>query len=308
MLMTRTDLAMESFENTDQSAVPGVRVSHWDSDGIAITEVLITESDAARQLGKPKGSYLTLECPLLRERDPDARLAMASLLAEEIARMLPDGDADAPILVVGLGNRSITPDALGPGVVDRTLVTRHILDAPFIQTDMRSVCAIAPGVLGITGIESMELVEAMVQSLKPRAILCVDSLAARDSRRIGCTIQLTDTGIQPGAGVGNHRKALTQDSVGTPVISVGMPTVIYAATLARDAFAWLSARNGDPEPHEDALADMENALLSADIGEMIVTPREIDSIIQDASGIIASGINRALQPSLSDAEISAMMN
>ena len=308
MPANRTDLAMESFENADEGAMSGVRVSRWETDGIELTEVLITDNEAAQMLDKPKGSYLTLECRLLLERDPDARLAMASLLAEEIDRLLPGDDGQKPVLVVGLGNRSITPDSLGPGVVDRTLVTRHILGTPCAGGDMNSVCAIAPGVLGVTGIESMELVEAVVRAVKPRAVLCVDSLAAKDSRRIGCTIQLTDTGIQPGGGVGNHRKPLTRDSVGTPVVSVGMPTVVYAATLARDAFAWLSDQQGDDDPHEAALADMEKALLGAEIGEMIVTPREIDSIVQDAAGIIASGINRALQPSLSDAEIAAMMD
>ena len=308
MPITRTDLAMECFENADGGAIPGAQVSHWESGGIEITEVLVTDNEAAQLLDKPKGTYLTLECPLLLERDPDARLAMAALLAEEIDRMLPNGDDSAPVLVVGLGNRSITPDALGPGVVDRTLVTRHMLGAPWAQSGMNSVCAVAPGVLGITGIESMELVEALVKAIGPRAILCVDSIAARDSRRIGCTIQLTDTGIQPGAGVGNHRKPLTRESVGVPVVSVGMPTVVYAATLARDAFAWLADCQGDGKDHEDALQDMEQTLLGAEIGEMIVTPREIDAIIQDASGIIASAVNRALQPTLSDAEIAAMMN
>ena len=308
MPITRTDLAMESFENTDQGSVPGAQVSQWESDGIQITEVLVTDNEAARLLDKPRGSYLTLECPLLLERDPDARLAMAALLGEEIDRILPEGDARTPVLVVGLGNRGITPDALGPAVVDRTLVTRHLLGAPWKPSGMNSVCAVAPGVLGITGIESMELVSALVKAIAPRAILCVDSLAARDSRRIGCTLQLTDTGIQPGAGVGNHRQPLTQATVGVPVISVGMPTVVYAATLARDAFAWLADRQDGVDAHEEALADMEKTLLSADIGEMIVTPREIDAIVQDAAGIIASGINRALQPALSDAEIAAMMD
>ena len=308
MPINRTDLAMECFENVDGGAIPGAQVSHWESGGIEITEVLVTDNEASQLLDKPKGAYLTLECPLLLERDPDARLAMASLLAEEIGRMLPDGDVSAPVLVVGLGNRSITPDALGPGVVDRTLVTRHMLGAPWAQSGMNSVCAVAPGVLGITGIESMELVEALVKAISPRAILCVDSLAARDSHRIGCTIQLTDTGIQPGAGVGNHRKPLTRQSVGVPVISVGMPTVVYAATLARDAFAWLADRQDDGKDHEAALQDMEQTLLAGEIGEMIVTPREIDAIIQDASGIIASAVNRALQPTLSDAEIAEMMN
>lgn len=137
MPITRTDLAMESFENADGGAIPGAQVSRWESGGIEITEVLITDNEAAQLLDKPKGTYLTLESPLLMERDPDARLAMASLLAEEIDRMLPDGDGSAPVLVVGLGNRSITPDALGPGVVDRTLVTRHMLGAPWAQSGMK---------------------------------------------------------------------------------------------------------------------------------------------------------------------------
>ena len=137
--------------------------------------------------------------------------------------------------------------------------------------------------------------------------MCIDSLAARASERIGSTIQLTDTGIQPGGGVGNHRQPLTHETLGTDVIAVGMPTVVYAATLARDAFAALSARNDDP-PDADALDAMERELLSESLGEMIVTPREIDAIVQDAANVIASGINRALQPLLSDAEISAMMD
>ena len=308
MPTTRTDLAMECFENTNEGAVPGARVTRWENDGIEVTEVIISDNEAAQLLDKPKGTYLTLESPLLLERDPDSRLAMSNLLAEEIGRILPAAEDRAPVLVVGLGNRSITPDALGPGVVDRILVTRHVIATPYAQAGLNNVCAISPGVLGVTGIESMELVLAVARSVKPRAILCVDSLAARDSHRIGCTIQLTDTGIQPGAGVGNHRAPLTRESIGAPVISVGMPTVVYAATLARDAFAWLSAREDDGVPHEAALADMEKALLGARIGEMIVTPREIDAIVQDAAGIIASGINRALQPTLSDAEIAAMMD
>ena len=307
MANIRTDMAVEAFENAGCGAVDGVQVNRWETDGVQVTEVLVTDNDAARMLGKPKGSYLTLECPLLSERDPDARMAMATILAEEVARLLPEGERDTPVMVVGLGNRDITPDSLGPGVVDRTLVTRHIQGAPFAQEHMNSVCAIAPGVLGVTGIESMELVEAVARAVKPRAVVCVDSLAARDTHRIGRAIQLTDTGIQPGAGVGNHRKALTRESVGAPVISIGMPTVIYAATLARDAFAWLNRREGDGEDHDDALDDMEKTLLGDEIGEMIVTPREIDALIEDAAGIIASGINRALQPELSDEEIAAMM-
>lgn len=303
----RTDLAMEAFDGRDQASLPGVRISHWTTGGVTLTEVTIDDARSSEALEKPCGRYLTLECSLLRKRDPDARQAMAALLSEELSRLLPPASAGECTLVIGLGNRQITPDALGPAVIDRTLVTRHLAAQGLSCGDMRPVSAVAPGVLGVTGIETMDVVEALSRLLKPAAVICVDSLAARESGRIGSAIQLTDTGIQPGAGVGNHRRALTRESVGAPVIAIGMPTVIHAATLARDAFDWLQRQDGGADEHDAALQDLENALLGGGIGEMIVTPREIDALIQDAAGIIASAINRALQPELSDAEISAMM-
>ena len=295
---------MESFNEGEQS--PGVQVSHWDAADVRMTEVIISDEEAARQLGKPCGAYLTMECGLLRERDPEARIAVSALLGEELGRMIRS-ESDAPVLVIGLGNRFITPDALGPLAVDKTLVTRHMLQTEYARSDMRSVCAIAPGVLGVTGVETMEMVQSLTEKLQPRAIVCIDSLSARASQRIGSIIQLTDTGIQPGGGVGNHRQPLTRETLGTDVIAIGMPTVVYAATLARDAFAALSARNGD-QPDDSALEAMERELLSEALGEMIVTPREIDAIVQDAANVIAAGVNRALQPLLSDAEIAAMMD
>lgn len=308
MLNYRTDLAMEAFDGENQNGFPGVEVNRWETGGVTLTEVVVSNADAAETLGKPAGRYLTMESPLLRKRDPDVRSAMAALLAEELGRLLPGTNGSACALVVGLGNRQNTPDALGPSVIDRTLVTRHLSDHLFPLSDMRPVSAVAPGVLGVTGIETMDVVESLVRLVRPSAVICIDSLAARDSARIGATLQLTDTGIQPGAGVGNHRRALTRESVGAPVIAIGMPTVIHAATLARDAFEWLNRREGDDAPHDEALSDMERALLGTDLGDMIVTPREIDALIQDAAGIIATGINRALQPELSDAEIAAMMD
>lgn len=308
MLNYRTDLAMEAFDGEDRSDHPGVDVRRWETAGVTLTEVVIAEGAPERTFGRPAGRYLTLESQLLRRRDPDVRAAMASLLSEELARLIPDGDSRSCVLVIGLGNRQITPDSLGPSVIDRTLVTRHLSDHLFPLSDMRPVSAIAPGVLGVTGIETMDIVESLVRLTSPAAVICIDSLAARDSHRIGSTLQLTDTGIQPGAGVGNHRRALTRESVGAPVIAVGMPTVIHAATLARDAFEWLNRQSGDDSPHDDALNDMERSLLGTDLGDMIVTPREIDALVQDAAGIIAAGINRALQPDLSDEEIAAMMD
>ena len=305
MKSPRTDLAMESFGASGKSEMPGVRVSQWETGGVQLTEVVISDAGSAEELGKACGKYLTLESPLLRERDPEMRMAMAALLGEELARLLPE-DESAPVLVVGLGNRFITPDSLGALTVDRTLVTRHMTGSDFFRSDLRSVCAVAPGVLGVTGVETLEMVRSLTESVRPGAVICIDSLSARSSARIGSTLQLTDTGIQPGAGVGNLRQALSAETLGVPVVAVGMPTVIYAATLARDAFEALS----DPDAPQDevALDAMERELLSEDVGEMIVTPREIDALIVDAAGIIASGLNRALHPGLSDAEIAAMMD
>lgn len=301
MLEFRTDLAMENLAS--DLSYPGVEVHRWQESDIELIEVVILTEEAAQALGKPCGSYLTLECPLLREHDPDARIAMSTLLGEELGRML-DSEDDAPVLVVGLGNRSVTPDALGPAVIDKTLVTRHIQGSSFAAENMRSVCAMAPGVLGVTGIETVELVESLVRDLKPRAVVCIDSLAARDSRRIGCTIQVSNTGIQPGSGVGNHRKPLTRETLGVDVIAVGVPTVIYAATLARDAFALLS----DAENHEEALNALEKDLLDTSLGNLIVTPRDIDAIVKNCAALISAAVNRALQPRLSEAEIAAMMD
>lgn len=301
MLLYHTDLAMENLD--PNASLPGVDVHRWIESDIELSEVVIRSPEAARDLNKPCGSYLTLECRLLREHDPDARVAMSALLSEELGRMLPP-ESDAPVLVVGLGNREVTPDALGPAVVDRTLVTRHVVNSAFFAGQLRSVCAIAPGVLGITGVETMEMVESIVHALQPWLVICIDALAARDSERIGCTIQLTDTGIQPGAGVGNHRRPLTEESLGVKVIAVGVPTVIYAATLARDAFALLSGK----EESDEALNAMERELLETNLGNLIVTPRDVDAIVKNSAILIASGLNRALQPDLSEAEIAQMMD
>ena len=296
---------MESFEASGGAQMPGVHVSRWETMGVRLTEVVIEDDGAARALHKAVGCYMTLECPAVRQRDLDARLALSNLLGEEIARMY-HRQSDAPVLVIGLGNRRITPDSLGPQTVDRTLVTRHIFTglAKYADPRMHSVCALAPGVLGVTGVETMEMVEALCKFVRPQAVICIDSLAARASSRIGAAIQLTDTGIQPGSGVGNHRRRLDRETLGVPVIAVGMPTVIYASTLACDAMALLAGE----EPGEGALEDVEKQLAQTQLGEMIVTPREVDDLISDAAGVIAAAVNHALQPELSREEIMALMD
>lgn len=302
----RTDLAMESARAAGSGDLPGVNVSTWEEAGVSITEVKIERAEGARLLGKPEGTYITLECEGLRQKSPEGRDAMASLLGEELARLLP-GNEDKPVLVIGLGNRYVTPDALGPLTVDSTLVTRHLFkELPDAVDDrMSPVCAVAPGVLGITGVETLEMVMGIVDHISPRAVIAIDALAARSVNRIGTAVQLTDSGIQPGSGVGNHRKALSRDTLHVPVISLGVPTVIYAASIVRDAMEAMAEDDG--EDHSEALDQMAKDLLHGALGEMIVTPREVDDIVADIAGVLASGINRALHPGLSEAEIRTMM-
>jgi len=296
MRPVRTDLAME---NCGSAELPGVQVSSWEENGIILTEVLVENEEGAKLTEKPMGRYITLEREM-GTAGPEIRLAISELLGEEIMRMLPGGEG--PALVIGLGNRQVTPDSLGPKTVDGTLVTRHLYQElpDSVDERMTSVCALAPGVLGVTGVETMELARSVVSAVKPRVVLCVDSLAARAYRRLGCAIQLTDTGIQPGSGVGNHRMALTEETLGVPVIALGVPMVIYAATLARDAFECLS----DAEEEDlDALAE---ELLGSEMSALIVTPREIDKLVEEVAGILSGAINRAFHPGLSALEIDEM--
>ncbi len=302
MRQVRTDMALEASQAA--GSIPGVHVSQWEEESVSITEVRVETEEAARRLGKSVGTYLTLECEGVRRRDPAAREEVQNVLGEEIARLLPPDEQGAPVLVVGLGNRRVTPDSLGPKTVDGTLVTRHLLRELPDKVDERlnPVCAIAPGVMGATGLETMETVSALVKELHPRCLIVIDSLAARASSRVGVSIQLSDTGIQPGSGVGNHRRALNERELGVRVIALGMPTVVYAVTIARDALEIL----GEGETNPAALDEVTKSLFENEIGEMIVTPREVDDMIDDAAQMLAGGINRALQTALSPEEIAGL--
>ena len=304
----RTDLAMESLDGRDEKSLPGVHLSNWETGGVRVTEVNVSTKEGAALLHKPVGHYITLESEGVKQKIPQARQAMSNILGEELGRLLPK-ERKGPVMVIGLGNRMVTPDALGPLTVDHTLVTRHLFSELPDRVDdrMRSVCALAPGVLGVTGIETMEMVRAVVQAVKPCAVVAVDSLSARAVSRVGCAVQLTDTGIQPGSGVGNRRMALSVETLGVPVLALGVPMVIYAATIARDAFELLSGARGD-EADGEALDQMSDELLRGAMGEMIVTPREVDDLVHQAALMLSGGVNRALHPDLSDLEIARMMS
>lgn len=297
-------MAMESLDGQGKGALPGVQVSTWETGGVSVTEVNVSTEEGAALLHKPIGHYITLESEGVKQKIPQARQAMSNILGEELDRLLPR-ERNAPVLVIGLGNRMVTPDALGPLTVDHTLVTRHLFSEIPERLDgrLRSVCAIAPGVLGVTGIETMEMVRGVVRAVQPCAVIAVDSLSARAVSRVGCAIQLTDTGIQPGSGVGNRRMALSVQTLEVPVLAIGVPLVIYAATIARDAFELLSCGED-----EQALDQMADELLRGAMGELIVTPREVDELVHEAALMLSGGVNRALHPDLSDLEIARMMS
>ena len=290
-----TDLAMEGG-----GAPPGERLK----SGIERTTVRIETQEQAKEMGRPIGTYVTLECPQHMSVELGTRQALSEALAETIGGMLPAGART--MLVTGLGNRSVTPDALGPRTVERVLVTRHM--APCLPEDvqerMASVCSASPGVLGVTGVETAEVLRGMVEHVRPDAVIAVDALAARSSRRIGSTIQVTDTGITPGSGVGNHQRALTRATLGVPVIAVGVPMVVSAWALASDA---LLAMNEDGEIDGETLCACVERVVTAELGEMIVTPREVDALVERMAGIVAEGINQALHPKLTRQEVAQLM-
>ena len=275
--------------------------------GIERTVVKIRDAQSAKELGRPIGTYVTLSCPQTMSIELKTREALSRELAQTIRQMLPD-DAHT-VLVAGLGNRSVTPDALGPRTVERVLVTRH-MDGCLPQdigARMASVCAAAPGVLGVTGIETAEVLRGVAAHVRPDAVIAVDALAARSSKRICSTIQVADTGITPGSGVGNHQKALTWETMDIPVIAVGVPMVVYASTIARDAMAFFGREEGASQADEDVLVSYVERIVSRELGDLIVTPREVDALVERMAGVLAEGINMALHPALTAQEIAQLM-
>lgn len=279
----RTDLALEMLSEEDSK---GVEHTTEEIENITIDRVRVIDSQGEKITGKPVGSYITVSVPafsdsLYFEKERE-------LIASEIRKMLPQ---NGPVLVVGLGNTSITPDALGPLAVKGILATRHI-SGEFERiaglSKLRSVAVLAPGVLGQTGIEVSEIILSVCRRIKPSAVIAIDALASLSLSRLGCTVQICDTGISPGAGVGNNRAGINKETVGIPVIAVGVPTVVDAATLVLEA----AIRSG--ASHETALELEKNTSPSGE--RMIVTPHEIDLLINRAAKLIALSVNLAMHP------------
>ena len=301
VLKRRTDLAMEAKTLWEESAeketrLEGVEARDTEREGYKVTTVRILNERGAAALEKPVGNYVTLLLDGLARREEDAFGRAARALGGELRALLklPDG---ASALVVGLGNRAITPDAVGPKVAEHTMVTRHLVErVPEHFGSFRPVAALAAGVLGTTGMESGELVQAVVAKLKPDCVLAVDALASRNLDRVCRTIQIADTGIVPGSGVGNARAALNRETLGVPVIAIGVPTVVDAATLCADVLAEAGRDDLDPD-----------ALRRAGSG-VIVTPKEIDSHVADISKVIGFGVTLALQTGLTVQDVEMFLS
>lgn len=231
-----TDLAMESRELNPN--IEGVEERLEEHDDIRITRTLIKSNEAVELLQKPKGSYVSIEAPIISQRSFSQLESLSKKTAKEIAVLVDKANIinDGAILVIGLGNRAITPDALGPKCIDGLYVTRHIKQymPDAISKPIRSVCAITPGVLGVTGVETLEIIKGVSERVKPKLVIAIDALAARRASRIGNTVQMTNTGINPGAGIGNNRAGINSEALGVPVIAIGVPLVVYAGTIIND--------------------------------------------------------------------------
>lgn len=309
----RTDLALEARENAEEEAesLSGVSVEevyHEDSE-VRITKVSITSKNSARALGKPMGTYITLEAPAMTQQDENYHQEISGELSMQLREIIPELEKESSILVVGLGNRDVTPDALGPYVVKNVRITRHLLKeygtSWMKEKEAASVSGVIPGVMAQTGMETLEIIRGVVKESSPDLILVVDALAARSTRRLGRTIQLTDTGIHPGSGVGNYRSGINRQTLGIPVIAIGVPTVVDAATIVSDTMESL-VETMDATEHMQNLGgvlgtlnrvekhQMLTELISPQLNTMFVTPKDVDETVKRISYTISEGINLAL--------------
>lgn len=290
----RTDLALEQRERfvSDQIEIPGVAVEETYDDmcEVRVTTVRIETENGAAVMGKPVGNYITLEAPKMAEADESYHREISGKLMEVLEGCLPEKEDGQSILIIGLGNRNVTPDALGPLVVEHLDITRHLVKeygkyALDGEAD-RLVSAVVPGVMGQTGMETVEIVRGIVEETEPDFVIEIDALAARSVRRLNRTIQIADTGIAPGSGVGNHRNAITEETVGVPVIAIGVPTVVDAATIVGDSIEEYVAKCRD-----EGMRENKEHLIPPYLYGMFVTPKDIDETMERTSYTISEALN-----------------
>jgi len=327
MINIRTDLAVEAkeiYENENKNSknkIPGVAVKEYTEKDIKVTDVTILDESGEKAMGKPKGTYITIDMPKFTHYDSGIMENVSRVLSKSITNITKLDDS-MTALVVGLGNWNITPDAVGPKVISKLMITRHLkeLVPDTIDEGIRPVCAIAPGVLGITGIETGEIIRAVADKIKPNLIICIDALASRKMERVNSTIQIGNTGISPGSGVGNKRMEISEKTLGIPVIAIGVPTVVDAATMANDTIDMVldemigqSKQGGEfynmlRSIDKNEKQRMIQDILDPYVGNLMVTPKEVDLVIDSVSKVIANGINIALQPALDLEDINKFLN
>lgn len=294
----RTDLALEARESAQEASgeLRGVSVEEYDLEhkDIHVTKVMIESQNGAALLGKPIGTYITLEAPAMTEPDEGYHREISEEIGRQLWELLPDMTKERSILVVGLGNRDVTADSLGPLVTDNLLITRQVVmeygAAAYNKEKMHRISAVVPGVMAKTGMETAEILRGIAKQTKPDAMVVIDALAARSTKRLNRTIQITNTGIHPGSGVGNHRSAITKESMDIPVvIALGIPTVVDAKTIVSDAVGqWLAERR-----EKELLGQKEDTEFQPELANFYVTGKDIDETVKRLSYTISEGLNMA---------------
>lgn len=307
----RTDLALERRDlynkaHNIEKDIEGIETEEEKiDDKILISRVKVTNEKGEEAIGKPQGSYITIDVKDLKIASEGEIQKASEAVTKELKKLIEKHiHLKEPILVVGLGNIYVTPDALGPKVINEIDITRHLLQymPEVLDKDTREVSAISPGVLGTTGIETLEILKGIVDNVKPKLVIVIDALASRSIERISSSVQLADTGIVPGAGVGNARKELTVNTLGIPVIAMGIPTVVEAATIAADSLTLLINKVQEQAQSNDFLNKLQEEdkyalikeVLTPEEYNFIVTPKEIDELIEKMKDVVARGINYAI--------------
>jgi len=299
--------AHEVLRGESGQEIPGVKMTQTKYDHATVTEINILDEAGSKQMEKPIGTYLTIDAPSVRENNRDIHKEIGLLLGEKLREILKLGQEES-VLLVGLGNWNATPDALGPRVIESSLITRHLHQycPDELQGGLRPVSGIAPGVLGLTGIETAEIINGVASKIEPDVVIAIDALAASSLDRIATSIQISDTGINPGSGVGNRRTGINMDSIGRRVIAIGIPTVVNAAVIAHDVIdALFTELKTSPSLYRlyknlgvDVVENIINSVLSPYRENLMVTPKEIDVLIDRMARIVAGGIAQALHSAL----------
>ena len=311
MFNFRTDLATERRDlykkaNSIENEIDGIESQKEEiNENITVERVKITNEEGQKAIGKPIGNYITIDIKKLKIAQDEDIEKSAETLSNELTKILDSHiDKQGEILVVGLGNIYVTPDSLGPKVVNDIEVTRHIINylPQYVEEGTRMVSAISPGVLGTTGIETVEILKGIVDNIHPKLVIVIDALASRSIERISSTVQLSDTGIVPGAGVGNKRSEISKETLGVPVIAIGIPTVVETAVLVNDCLnLFITKLQEEAKSNEylnqlkeqDNYDEIKEVLIPGDFN-LIVTPKEIDDLIENMTEVVAKGINMSM--------------